>query len=166
MELLLLEYDVLAAPPTSNEDKAVSVNFRPAMPAPSSTRVSKINMAAFFLLTSPTLVFSAPLCYFLSFSPSRCLAPQQHQQQSALLLGTRRSTKPNDGNLQPGSECFSPTSHHPSPSGETHLFDLRCDYVFPSSHLQLPLTHVLPPTHPFGLSLINRFHLEKQPSSS
>lgn len=33
---------------------------------------------------------------------------------------------------------------HPSPSAEEHLFDLRCDCVFSSPHLQLPLDRALP----------------------
>lgn len=65
----------MAAPPTSNEDKALSVNLRPAIPAPSSTRVSKINMAAFFLLTSPHPSFfhplSSSLLLFVTSFPSR-----------------------------------------------------------------------------------------------
>lgn len=61
----------------------------------------------------------------------------------------------------------------PSPSAEAHLFDLRCDCVFSSPHLQLPLNHVPRPTQPpapsssglSGRSLINCFNLEKHPSS-
>lgn len=55
---------------------------------------------------------------------------------------------------------------HPSPSVEEHLFDLRCDCVFSSPHLQLPLDHALPPTSPSsGLSLINCWKLEKHSAS-
>ena len=140
--------------------------------APSSTGVPKINTAGhltsftsstdlrLFLLFLPLFSFSSvPLFYFLSLSASRCLAQRQQQQQTRWEPG-------------PGAKRWrSPAwigmlTLNPSPSAETHLFDLRCDCVFSSPHLQLPLNHAPPPTQSSsGLSLINCFNLEKHPSS-
>lgn len=81
---------------------------------------------------------STPLCYFLSPRPSRCLAQWQQQQQQQWERGpgaTRWGSPARIGML----------TLYPSPSVETDLFDLRCDCVFSSPHLPLPLNHA--PTH-------------------
>lgn len=99
----------------------------------------------------------------LPFSrPSRCLAQwRQQQQQQQWERGpeaTRWGSPTRIGML----------TLYPSPSAETDLFDLRCDCVFSSPHLQLPLNRA--PTHSptpffFGPSLINCFNLAKHSSS-
>lgn len=115
------------------------------LPSPPGVLKDKHSFHIFSPLLLTSLRPSLSLLHSPSLSLSRCLA---RQQRKAADTGRGRG---------PGAKCWrSPAltgmlTFHPSPPGEAHLFDLRCDCVFSSPHLQLPLDHVLaqsPPSTP------------------
>lgn len=130
--------------------------------APSSSGVSRINTAVGLYIFSPHLLtLRHPFFSTLSLENAPSPVYESLSISPVQMFGPAEATAA-DMVRRPGAKWWrSPAwtgmlTFHPSPSVEEHLFDLRCDCVFSSPHLQLPLDHALPPTFPSsGLSLIN-----------